>query len=73
MDLSFSDLNYNSVETLPGFESRAAFTVNSSSVFKEDVDIVPTIVDDTLSYIGTGGSWKVISYSNESEDGEAKK
>ena len=43
-------LNYNSVETLPGYEARAAFTVNSASVFKEDVDIVPTIVDDTLSY-----------------------
>ena len=55
MDFSFSDLNYNSVETLPGFEARAAFTVNSASVFREDVDIVPTIVDDTLSYIPWGG------------------
>lgn len=55
MDFSFSDLNFNSVETLPGFEARAAFTVNSSSVFREDVDIVPTIVDDTLSYIPWGG------------------
>lgn len=43
-------LNYNSVENIPGYEARAAFTVNSSSVFKEDVDIVPTIVDDTLLY-----------------------
>ena len=42
-----TDLNYNSVETLPGYEARAAFTVNSASVFKEDVDIVPTIVDIT--------------------------
>ncbi len=52
MDLSFSDfnlqldglppINFNSVETLPGFEARAAFTVNSASVFKEDVDMVPT-------------------------------
>lgn len=51
MGFSFSDLNFNSVVTLPGFEARAAFTVNSSSVFKEeDVDIVPTIVDDSLSY-----------------------
>ena len=41
MDFSFSDLNFNSIETLPGFEARAAFTVNSSSVFKEDVDMVP--------------------------------
>lgn len=55
MDFSFSDLNYNSVENLPGFEARAAFTVNSASVFREDVDIVPTIVDDTLSYVPWGG------------------
>ncbi len=48
-------LNYNSVETLPGYEACAAFTVNSASVFKEDVDIVPIIVDDTLSYIPWGG------------------
>lgn len=55
MDFSFTELNYNSVETLPGYEARAAFTVNSSSVFREDVDIVPTVVDDTLSYIPWGG------------------
>ena len=48
-------LNFNSVETLPGYESRVAFTVNSSSVFKEDVDIVPTIIDSGLSYIQWGG------------------
>ena len=50
MDFSFSELNYNSVETLPGFEVCAA-----SSVFREDVDIVPTVVDDSLSYIPWGG------------------
>lgn len=65
MDLSFSDLNlqldglppinFNSVQTLPGFEARAAFTVNSASVFKEEVDMVPTIVDDMLSYVPWGG------------------
>jgi hypothetical protein len=55
MDFSFTELNFNSVETLPGYEVRAAFTVNSSSVFREDVDIVPTIVDDSLSYIPWGG------------------
>ena len=55
MDYSFSELNLNSVETLPGYEARAAFTVNSSSVFRENVDIVPTVVDDTLSYIPWGG------------------
>ena len=48
-------LNFNSVETLPGYEARAAFTVNSASVFREDVDIVPTIVEDKLSYVPWGG------------------
>ena len=55
-DFSFSDLNFNSVENLPGFETLTAFTVNSASVFREDVDIVPTVVDDTLSRILTVGS-----------------
>lgn len=55
MDFSFSDLNFNSVENLPGFEARAAFTVNFASVFREDVDIVPTIVDDSISYVPWGG------------------
>ncbi len=44
-----------SIETLPGYEARAAFTVNSASVFKKDVGIVPTVVDDSLSYIPWGG------------------
>ena len=51
MDFSFSDLNFNSIENLPGFEACAAFTVNSASVFRKVVDIVPAIVDDNLSYI----------------------
>jgi len=56
MDFSFSDnLNFNSVEDLPGLSAHAIFKVNSSSVFKEDVDIVPTFVDDKLSYIPWGG------------------
>lgn len=55
MDLSFTTLNYNSVETLPGFNAQAAFTVNSSSIFREDVDIVPVILNDQLSYIPWGG------------------
>lgn len=48
-------LNFNSVETIPGFEARAAFTVSSASVFKEDVDIVPTILSDRISYVPWGG------------------
>ena len=45
------NLNVNSVETLPNLSARAAFQVNSSAVFKEDVDIVPVVIDDTLSYV----------------------
>ena len=48
-------LNFNSVETLQNLSARAAFQVNSSAVFKEDVDIVPVIIDDTLSYMPWGG------------------
>ena len=33
----------------------AAFQVDSGKVFKEDTDIVPVIVDDTLSYMPWGG------------------
>lgn len=55
MDFSFTELIYNSVETLPGYEARAAFIVNSSSMFREDDDIVTTVVDNTLSYIPWGG------------------
>lgn len=53
--MNIENLNYNSVETLPGYEARAAFTVNSSAVFKENVDIVPTIIDDRHSYVQWGG------------------
>ena len=54
-----------SIENLPGCEARAAFlchgkalrgnSVNSASVFREDGDMVPTVVDDSLSYIPWGG------------------
>ena len=40
--------NFNSVETLPNLSARAAFQVNSSAVFKEDVDIVPVIIDEVV-------------------------
>lgn len=47
-------LNFNSVENIPGCEARAAFTARSASVFREDVDIVPTILSDRLSYVPWG-------------------
>ena len=55
MDFSFDNLNYNSIENVPGIEAQAAFILNSAAFFKEDVIIVSTIVDATLSYIPWGG------------------
>ena len=48
------ELNFNSVETIPNLNASAAFQVDSGKVFKEDVDIVPTIIDKSLSYIPWG-------------------
>ena len=48
------ELNFNSVETIPVLNASAAFQVDSGKVFKEDVDIVPTIIDKSLSYIPWG-------------------
>lgn len=48
-------LSYNSIENIPGVEARAAAFTTSTEVFKEDVDIVPTVIDDKLSYIPWGG------------------
>ena len=33
----------------------AAFKTHSGKVFKEDVDIMPVIIDETLSYVPWGG------------------
>ena len=48
-------LNYNSVEDVPLLNSRAAFQVNSSAVFREQGDIVPTIIDNRTAYMPWGG------------------
>ena len=76
MDFSFSELNYNSVENVPGYEARAAFTVNSASIFREEVDIVPTIVDENLSYIQWGGDnqmpFKIIEHIEKDETQKIK-
>ena len=49
------ELNFNSVETIPNLNASAAFKVDSGKVFKEDVDIVPVNIDETLSYVPWGG------------------
>lgn len=48
MNSSFLTLiNYNSVETLPGFEIRAAVTVNSVTVFCDDIGICSCATAET--------------------------
>lgn len=49
------ELKFSSIETIPNLKASAAFQVDSGKVFKEDSDIVPTIIDDTLTYIPWGG------------------
>lgn len=48
-------INFNSVENIPGIHARAIFQVDSSAVFREDIDIAPVQIDDALSYIPWGG------------------
>jgi len=47
-------INYNSVEDLPGLKARAAFTVDSSMIFREDNDIAPCHVADSIAYMPWG-------------------
>ena len=50
-----NNLQFNSVENIPILNAQAAFQVDSSAVFREQGDIVPTIVDDRTSYMPWGG------------------
>ena len=49
-------LNLSSVELLPNAKASAAFTVDSSKVFKEQQDIPPVVIDEGLSYIPWGAN-----------------
>ena len=40
---------------IPNLNASAAFKTDSGKVFKEDVDIVSVIIDETLSYMPWGG------------------
>ena len=65
LDYAEAKLTFNSVETVPNLNASAAFfsptlerlkgQVDSGKVFKEDVDMVPTIIDKSLSYMPWGG------------------
>lgn len=45
-----NELNYNSIETIPDIQARAAFMVDSSTVFKDSVDLCPVKIEDGLEY-----------------------
>ncbi|MDD7065461.1 MAG: hypothetical protein SOU49_04990 [Sodaliphilus pleomorphus] len=57
------ELNFSSVETIPGLNASAAFQVDSGKVFKEDVDMVPTIIDKSLSYMPWRGEGVAVIFS----------
>ncbi len=44
-----------SVEDIPGVSARAAFSIDSSKVFREDGELSPIRVNDQISYIPWGG------------------
>ena len=46
-------LIFSSVENIPGVSARAAFTVNSAAVFREDCDIMPSTFG-TIKYMPWG-------------------
>ena len=49
-----NDYSFNSVEIIPDLKASAAFTVNSSEVFKEQVDMLPHTIDEGFQYMPWG-------------------
>lgn len=46
--------DFSSIENIPGVEARAAFTTDSSAVFKESQDMNPVRIDDKMEYMPWG-------------------
>ena len=46
--------SFNSVESIPDLKASAAFTVNSSEVFREQSDILPVTIDEGYQYMPWG-------------------
>ena len=49
-----NDYSFNSVEVIPDLKASAAFTVDTSSVFLEDVDMQPVTIADGYQYMKWG-------------------
>lgn len=52
--MKYDYLNLNSVEVIPNLKASAAFTVNSSEVFKEQNDISPVVIDKQTKFMPWG-------------------
>lgn len=49
-------IHFNSIENIPGINAKAIFKVDSSTVFKEDAEMItPVSVDEHLAYMPWGG------------------
>lgn len=46
--------SFTSIEQLPNINAAAAFMPDSSQVFKDDTEIVPITLTDTLQYVPWG-------------------
>lgn len=49
-----NDYSFNSVEVIPDLKASAAFTVDTSSVFLEDVDMQPVTIEEGYQYMKWG-------------------
>ena len=52
--MKYDELHLNSVEVIPDLKASAAFTVNSSEVFKEQNDISPVVIDKQTKFMPWG-------------------
>ena len=55
LDYAEMPLTFNSVETISNLNDSVAFKVDRDKVFKEGEDILPVVIDETLSYVPWGG------------------
>ena len=56
---NLTDISFSSVEDIPGVEESAAFTVESSKVFRDDNDIAPITLTKDIQYMPWGGDDKM--------------
>lgn len=63
MDFSISDLNFNSVKTLPGFEARAASLSTQLRFFEKRLTRSRNLTIQSYLFLGVGVSEKIQIHS----------